>query len=92
MGQLTVDPGSLDTASAALRCEQVDGLTMLARAIIDDVRDGDGNTGTDGLGSALPELAAAIAEQTRVVADHLSTAAGGYRLTEWLVRIASAER
>lgn len=96
MGQLTVDPGSLESASATLRGTPDHGAAMLARALVDDVRTGISGPGwqadTEGFGSALPQLVESVTEQTATIAGHLSTAAGAYRRTEWLVRVALAEQ
>lgn len=95
MGQLTVDPGSLESAAALLRGAHDHGVTMLARAIIDDVRygvDGAGNSDAPGvLGAALPQVTELVRERTEAISVHLDTAAGAYRRTDWLVRVALAE-
>lgn len=94
MGRLTVDPGSLDTAAALLRGAHDHGLTMLARGIIDDVRGGTGGAESDeptsAMGAVLPQVTEFVREQTETISRHLDTAAGAYRRTEWLVRLALA--
>ncbi|WP_446665487.1 hypothetical protein [Flexivirga sp. B27] len=92
MGQLRVDPGALDDVSATLRGAPDSGMATLARAVIDDLRDGEGSGGVDDITSVLPRLVADVAERTATIASKLSTAAGSYRNTEWLVRIALAEQ
>lgn len=92
MGQLTVDPGSLDTAAATLQGAGDDGMTTLARAIVEDVRDGEGRSGDAEFSSVLPQLIADVAERTATIANDLSTAAARYRRTEWLIRMALAKQ
>ena len=92
MGQLTVDPGSLDTAAATLHGTGDDGMTTLARAIVDDVRDGEGRSGNAEFSSVLPQLITDVAERTTTIANDLSMAAARYRRTEWLVRMALAKK
>ncbi|GGB39951.1 hypothetical protein GCM10011492_33450 [Flexivirga endophytica] len=93
MGQLTVDARSLDSGAASLRGAHGVGLLMLARAIVDDVCGGVGASGdSDVLSSALPQLVGAVTERTTSIAGRLETAAGAYRRTEWLVRVAMADR
>lgn len=87
MGNVTVDPQSLESASATVQAAHDHGLTMLARAIIDDVWDGVGPSGHDVVTSALPVLLEAVSEATAAIAGHLKTAAGAYRRTEWLVQV-----
>ena len=94
-GQSTVDPGSLERAAGLLRGAHDHGLTMLARAIIDDVQHGIGGAESGEMpsvsDSALPHVMEFVREQTEAISGHLDTAAGAYRRTEWLVRVALAE-
>ncbi|HWC23187.1 MAG TPA: hypothetical protein VG502_12880 [Flexivirga sp.] len=94
MGQLTVNPGSLETAAALLRAAHDDGATLLARAIVDDVQRGLGVEGgnTCVAGGVLPQAIEFVREQTETLSAHLDTAAGAYRRTEWLVRVALVEQ
>ncbi|MFC6707745.1 hypothetical protein [Flexivirga alba] len=96
MGQSTVDPGSLESAAALLRGAHDDGLTMLARAITDDVRHGvsgaESNDASGVLGPPLTQVTEFVREQTEAISGHLDTAAGAYRRTDWLVRVVFAER
>lgn len=96
MGQLTVDPGSLESAAALLRGAHDHGVTMLARAIIDDLQigagiDENGDT-AGGLGGLLPQVTELVRERTEAISGRLDSAAGSYRRTDWLVRVALAEQ
>jgi hypothetical protein len=94
MGQTTVDPGSLESAAALLRGAHGEGVTMLARAIVDDLRIGAGVDESlytaSGLGELLPQVTEFVRERTEAMSAHLDTAAGSYRRTDWLVRVALA--
>lgn len=95
MGQVTVDPGSLESAAALLRGAHGHEVTMLARAIVDDVQQGVGgaeNGAAQGmLATTLPQVTEFVREQTETISGHLDTAAGAYRRTDWLIRVTFAE-
>lgn len=92
MVQLTVNPGSLETAAALLRAAHDDGVTLLARAIVDDVQRGVEGGNTCVADGVLPQAIEFVREQTATLAAHLDTAAGAYRRTDWLVRVALVEQ
>lgn len=96
MGQLTVDPGSLEATAALLRGAHDHGVTLLARAIADDLQQGVGgaeNGDAPGMsGGTLSVVTEFVREQTEILSGHLDTSAGAYRRADWLVRVALAEQ
>lgn len=96
MGQLRVDPGSLESAAALLRGAYDHTVTMLARAIVDDLQQGVGGAETsdaqDMFATTLPQVTEFVREQTEAISGHLDAAAGAYRRTDWLIRVTFAEQ
>lgn len=94
MGQLTVDPGSLESAAVSLRGAVDHSVTMLARAIIDDLRRGtvvdESGSAASRLGDLLPQVTESVLEHAAAVSGQLDSAAGSYRRTDRIVRIALA--
>lgn len=93
MQDLDVAPGSLDPVAAALCAVCDGGTTRLAAGVVDDIVDGFGAEAAEPvLDSTLPEVVDLLAQQTGVIGDRLTTAAGAYRRADWIARVAMDDR
>jgi hypothetical protein len=90
MQNLDVGAGTLDSVAVHLRRVHDDGLTRLARAIVDDLAEGCGAPElATALADTLPQLVDLLGAEAASIGERLSVAAGAYRRADWIAAIAA---